>query len=242
MSSSSSASGAVLVAKKKLPLVPLAFAALVALAVVALIVQALGWRETLEAARALLDRAMAVVTGAGPVVFFTAMALLPAAGVPMLTFALTAGPLFGPTLGLLPVTLLGLAALTVNLTLTYWLGRRWLRPWLTRLFARMGYALPSVESGDATDLVVLLRVTPGVPFFVQNYLCGLADVPFRKYLTISCAIAWTYNCAFIFFGDALLHGKGKVAMLAFGALAALTVGTHFLRKHYGKKKMAAAAG
>jgi hypothetical protein len=97
----------------------------------------------------------------------------------MAPFALSAGPLFGEKLGTPAILLLGLAAITFNLIVAYWLARRWLRPPLARLVARLGYTLPAVERGDATDLIVLLRVTPGPPFFVQNYLLGLAEVPLR---------------------------------------------------------------
>jgi hypothetical protein len=45
----------------------------------------------------------------------------------------------------------------------------------------------------------------------------------------------------MFFGDALNQGRGKMVLLAIMALAALSVGTHLLRKHFGKKKAAAAA-
>ena len=75
-----------------------------------------------------------------------------------------------------------------------------------------------------------------MPFPVQNYLLGLAQVPVVKYAVISCALQWSFNAAFILFGDALLHGKGKLALLGFCGLVALTVGTQLLRKHYGKKK------
>jgi uncharacterized membrane protein YdjX (TVP38/TMEM64 family) len=159
----------------------------------------------------------------------------------MSPFALAAGPLFAERMGFVTVALCGIAAITFNLTVTYWLARRWLRPWLTRFLTRNGYALPVVESGDVTDLIVLLRVTPGLPFLVQNYLLGLAEVPFGRYLAISCAVQWTFNIAFMFFGDALNQGRGKMVLLAIMALAALTVGTHLLRKHFGKKKAAPTA-
>ena len=134
--------------------------------------------------------------------------------------------------------MLGIAAITFNLTVTYWLARRWLRPLLTRLVARLGYKLPEVESGDATDLIILLRVTPGPPFFVQNYLLGLAEVPFGRYLVISCAVQWSFNVAFMLFGDALSQGRGKMAVIAIGLLAALVVGTHLVRRHLGQNRAA----
>ena len=86
---------------------------------------------------------------------------------------------------------------------------------------------------------MILRVTPGIPFFAQNYLAGLADVPFGKYLLVSCLIAVPMNIAIMLFGDALLHGRGKIALISFGLLLALTTATHLVRKHYGAKKKAA---
>lgn len=186
--------------------------------------------------RELADQAMEVIRGAGPVAFFVALALLPAAGVPVSAFTLTAGPAFSERFGVIPVLLLSLAAITINLLLTYALARRALRPLLERLIARLGYKIPQVESGDTTGLVVILRVTPGIPFFIQNYLCGLAEVPFGKFLGVSCVVVWTYTTAFVLFGDALLHGKGKLALLAVSLLVAGAAITHLLRKRYARKK------
>ncbi len=106
----------------------------------------------------------------------------------------------------------------------------------SRLLARFGYALPQVDSGDITDLIVLLRVTPGIPFFVQNYLLGLANAPFGRYLVISCAIQWVLNAAFMLFGEALNQGRGKLVLYAILLFAAVMVATRLARKHIGKKK------
>ncbi len=189
--------------------------------------------------KGLLQQALATVQEAGPVVFFGAMAVLPAVGVPLSPFSLTAGSIFGAQLGMPLVIVCALGAITLNIVATYFLASRAFRPLLEKLVTRLGYKLPQVEEGDAADLIVLLRVTPGVPFPAQNYLLGLARVPFVKYLAISCAVQWSFNAAFILFGDALLHGKGKVAMLGLGALMALVAGTHLVRKHYERRKKAA---
>jgi len=226
--------------KKKLPLVQLTVVGAVVAVIGMGVIYALGWKTVLEAVLQLKTTVLARVAAAGPVVFFGAMAVLPAVGVPNSPFALAAGPVFGERLGLPLVTLLGLAAITVNLSLTYWLARRWLRPVCARLLARFGYRLPEVDTGDVTDLIVLIRVTPVLPFFVQNYLLGLADVPFVRYLIVSIAIQGSLNVAFIWFGDALNHGRGGRAITSVLLIAMLVVGTHLLRKHYGKKKVAAA--
>ena len=93
----------------------------------------------------------------------TAMALLPALGFPVLAFGLTAGPAFSARLGMGTVVALALTAVTVNFLLTYALARRALRPLLQKLMNRFGYKLPEVEAGDAGDLVLILRLTPGIP-------------------------------------------------------------------------------
>jgi uncharacterized membrane protein YdjX (TVP38/TMEM64 family) len=186
--------------------------------------------------KALVAQGLELIRHAGPVVFFGSMALLPALGAPLSPFALTAGSVFAPSLGMPLVIVLALTAVTFNIMFSYYLARRAFRPLLEKLVVRLGYKLPEVAAGDATDLIILVRVTPGLPFPVQNYLLGLAQVPVVKYAVISCAVQWSFNTAFILFGDALLHGQGKLALLGLCGLVALTVGTHLLRKHYGAKK------
>lgn len=181
------------------------------------------------------ERGMATVREAGPTAFFIAMALLPAIGAPQSAFTLTAGPLFGPRLGMPLVVFLGCLAAVVNMTLTYWLARTVMRPLLEKLVIRLGYKLPEVKSGNAVDMIVLLRVTPGFPFPVQNYLLGLANIAFGKYLLVSCLCSLPFNAAFIWFGDALLQGKGRIALIAFMCVAALLAGAQLLRKHYSRK-------
>lgn len=188
--------------------------------------------------KGLVQRTLDFVRGAGPGVFFLAQAVLPAMGAPQTAFSLTAGSLFGAQLGMGVVVLCSTLALVTNMALTYWMASRLLRPVLSKLITRLGYRLPEVQAGDATDVIVLLRVTPGAPFPVQNYLLGLGRVPFGKYLLVSTLIAAPINVAFLLFGEALLHGRGRAAMLTLLGILALMVATHLVRKHYGKKKTA----
>jgi len=187
---------------------------------------------------ALIDRLIAILGSCGPWVYFAAMALLPAAGMPLTVFSLTAGPVFGPSLGMGTVVVAGLIASTINMLLTYWLARYALRPFLERMMKRFGHKLPKMEgSGDSTDLIVVIRVTPGIPFFVQNYVLGLADAPIVKYVVISCLVNWVYTAGLILFGDALLHGKGKLILYAVLLLIAAAALTHLLRRHAQRSKL-----
>lgn len=187
--------------------------------------------------RALITQGLDILRDAGPLTFFIAMALIPAAGVPMSIFTLTAAPAFVDELGLNTVVALGIAAIVVNLALTYWLSAKALRPLFAWILQRLGFKMPVVASGDMTDLIVIARVTPGLPFFAQNYLLGLSGVPFGKYMTLSTLITVPMNIAFIVFGDALLQGKGKMVLLIFSGIIALTAFTHLIRRHYGKKQI-----
>jgi uncharacterized membrane protein YdjX (TVP38/TMEM64 family) len=186
--------------------------------------------------KGLLAQGLDAIRGAGPVAFFTGMALLPALGAPLLAFSLTAGPVFGPTLGIGWVIALAHLAVLVNMAVSYFLARRALRPLLEKLFARLGYQLPRAAAGDEFDLIIILRVTPGIPFPVQNYLLGLAEVPFVRYLVTSFLCIAPANTAFVVFGEAMLHGKGKVALVTLGVILALAAATQLVRKHYGKKR------
>jgi uncharacterized membrane protein YdjX (TVP38/TMEM64 family) len=190
---------------------------------------------------ALRDWGIAAVRESGPGLFFAAMAILPALGVPMLAFTLSAGPMFGDRLGIGLVVMLSLAAITVNVILSYFFARYTMRPVIERLMAWLGYSLPKIPEGDITDVIIIVRVTPGIPFFAQNYLLGLAGVPFRKYLVVTCILTWVLSGAFVFFGDALVRGQGKVAILTGCLVIAATATTHLIRKHYSKKKLRHAA-
>lgn len=221
-------------ATKRIPIARLAIACGVAGVISVIALQLFGWRHAWTCTEAAYHSVMGCVVAGGPTVFFAAMAFLPALGAPSSAFSLTAGPAFGAQLGTGTVVLAGVVAVVVNLTSTYWLARRALRPLMARLLARFGYAIPTVQEGDGTDLIVVLRVTPGVPLFAQNYLLGLADVPFGRYLVISCLVQLPLNAGFILFGDALASGRGAVAITAISAVIAVAFAIHFVRKRVAK--------
>ena len=179
---------------------------------------------------------IALLQAAGPWAFFSAMAVLPAVGCPMLVFYLTAAGAFTARLGLGGVLAAIGAALALNLALAYWLARYGLRPWLEKLVARTTYRIPALDAADHAELTVIVRVTPGPPFFLQSYLLGLAGVRFGTYLWISWVISMAYATGFTLFGDAILHGRARLAIVALSVLVAVALFVHLLRRHYGKKR------
>lgn len=186
--------------------------------------------------RLAIDEGIRLLQSAGPLVFFSAMAVLPAAGMPISLFNLTAASAFAARLGLPGVLASAAVAIAVNLALTYWLARFGLRPWLEQMIARTKYRIPTAPPDEQAEITLLVRITPGPPFFLQSYLLGLAEVRFTTYLWISWLITFIYSTGFIVFGDAILHGRAKVAVIGLSILLAVALGVHLLRKHYGKKR------
>ncbi|MEO7414717.1 MAG: VTT domain-containing protein [Opitutaceae bacterium] len=219
--------------KKKLPILKLVIVAVVLAAGALLLLRGVDMR-------AVFQTAMDEIRARGPWVFFAAMAVLPALGFPVLAFGLTAGPAFSERMGMPAVVGCVLIAVTVNFLFTYALARRALEPILSKLLVRFGYRLPQVEADDSTGLVMILRLTPGIPFFVQNYLCGIAGVRFGKYLLFSCLISWPMNVAAVVFSDAVVQGKGRTVISAGMLLVAIVAATHLARKRYAKKPKPAA--
>ena len=186
--------------------------------------------------KALFNRGLEFIRSLGPVTFFAAMAVLPSFGCPLTAFTLSALPVFGGEMGAPMVVALALASITVNLAFSYWLARYALRPWVEKLLNWMGYKLPQVAAEDRLGLLVLVRVTPGPPYALQNFVLGMAAVSFGLYRAVSLVIISVYSAAFILFGDAIVNGRGKMAFLAVSLFVAFTVGVKFLRRHYQRRQ------
>ena len=184
----------------------------------------------------IFEQGLDAVRQSGPLVFFGAMAFLPAIGVPVMTFLLPVGAIFGPTLGMPLVIFYSLIALAVNFSISFLLARYFLQSTVRRLLNRFGYQLPSLAGTQSTQLLVIVRVTPGIPFCIQNYLLGLTSVRFGSYFAISSLISWSFAVAYILFGEALIHGKGKVAILAVSLGIVAVISTRLARSYYARKE------
>lgn len=187
----------------------------------------------------LTETVEAVVLGlreAGPVAFFLAMALLPAAGFPLLAFTLAAGPVFGPTLGTWWVILWSLTAVVANLLLTYWLANRALRPFVCWLLRYFGIPLPAGTAEGAWQITLIVRLTPGPPFWLQSYLLGLIRVPLGPYLVVSTLVMAGYIIALVSGGAAMAEGNGRLVVVAAGVLVVSVAVLQLLRQRTIRRK------
>ncbi len=218
--------------RKKLPVVKLAIVGVVLAIGGLLLLREVGLAQLVE----WLDRFVGLIRDMGPWVFFTAMAILPAAGAPLTAFNLVAGEAFAPRMTMPGVIVTVALVIALNLALTYWLARYALRPLLTRLVTRYGYSVPRIDAKNALIVSLLVRLTPGPPFFFQSYLLGLAEVPFRLYMIVSWLAVLPLALAVVMLGKAAREGSlGKiVAVLGLMVVAVVTV--QLVRRKIAKRE------
>jgi uncharacterized membrane protein YdjX (TVP38/TMEM64 family) len=159
------------------------------------------------------------VASFGPMPFFIAMAILPSLWAPVSPFLVVAGLTWN-----LPTALLGCgAALAFNMALSWLLAGKLFRPAFERLVHRFGYSVPEITHKSMISVAVLLRITPGMPFPLQNYLLGLAGMPFAWYMAISVPLMLLMASSIIIFSDAILKGNKTMVLLAVGLFIVLAL-------------------
>lgn len=214
---------------RKLPLVKLAIAA-VALGVLALFalrgVDFQGW----------IEDGMALIRRAGPWAFFSAMAVLPAIGAPLAAFTIPAGEAFADQMGLGGVIAVALTVLVFNLALAYGVARYVFRPVLVNLIKRYGYEIPRVTPENALSVALLVRLTPGPPYAVQNFILGVAEVPFRIFMIVSWLAVAPWEVGGIVLGKGLFEGNFKIVAIGMGVLVVAVVIVQWLRKKYSRRE------
>jgi uncharacterized membrane protein YdjX (TVP38/TMEM64 family) len=181
----------------------------------------MGWRELVQATLVRLREA-------GPLAFFGAMAVLPAIGFPLLPFTLAAGPAFGPSLGIGPVIACAVAAVMVNVALSYGIAVRWIAP----LAERRGWKVPRPPERLTFLVLMLLRIAPGLPFWMQSYLLGLIRAPFVPYMAVSTLVPALYISGTVLASMAVLQGRRELAWFGVGGVLVVGSVLHWFRRRH----------
>lgn len=147
----------------------------------------------------------------GPWVFFGLMTVLPLFWAPLSPFLLLA-PAFGTSVAIVGC----FTALAVNMMVAWFVSGKWFRPAFVRLVERFGYSIPELSPSSMIGVAFLLRLTPGMPFTLQNYLLGLAQMPLGKYMLVSVPIMWCVSASFILLGESVMRGNWHLALIAVG--------------------------
>ncbi len=165
-----------------------------------------------------------------PEYFLLAMCLLPLVGFPISVFYLFAGIAFYWPLALGLI----LSAIATNLLLSYGLTHSLLKQPLQELLAKTGYTLPQVPRHHQLKAILLIRLLPVAPFFVQNYLLALGGAHFCPFFWLSLLLQGLIGSAIVLIGQSFLEGSSQILILS---LAALSLGLFFwIKSRWGAQK------
>jgi uncharacterized membrane protein YdjX (TVP38/TMEM64 family) len=101
-------------------------------------------------------------------------------------------------------------------------------------------AVDNAVTEEGWKIVVLLRLSPLVPFNVQNYLFGITDIPFPHYFAATCVGIIPGTVLFVYLGALGNTSAGRLEWVFFGVglLATVTVAVLVTRK--AKERLAEA--
>lgn len=176
----------------------------------------------------------------GPLVFGLLYVAAVLALLPGSALTLAAGALFG----LLGGTIVASLASTTGAALAFLIGRYLARQHIEALLPRYPafHAMDRAIGESGWKIVALLRLSPAVPFNLQNYLYGLTGIRFWPYLLTSWLAMLPTTFLYVYLGDLGREGlqaavgdakrsrsAAEWAMLIVGLLATVAVTVYLTR-------------
>jgi uncharacterized membrane protein YdjX (TVP38/TMEM64 family) len=162
-----------------------------------------------------------------PWAIFLALVLLPGFAFPASPLLLIAGAVWGSTA---TSCALALSAILINVGWTHLLAAGPCKAIVIRLLGKRGDRWSALPRADLIKLAWILRVTPGVPLFVQNYGLGVLGVPLHQSLLAALPLTSLYVSGFVLTGGAIFDGRFGLVLTGATLLIAATVATRLLRK------------
>ena len=164
---------------------------------------------------------------------FGALVILPGLPLPTSALLLLAGTVWRDR----PVAACAicLLAIALNMTWTYWAAARPGRGLVERLLAAGSVRIPEMPHGNHLRFILLLRLTPGFPLFVQNYLLGFFRVPFRLYLPVSMACSGLISCGVVLSGAGVAGGNFMPVITGVGLIVVGLVVVQMVRQRLQSK-------
>lgn len=171
---------------------------------------------------------------AHPAALFWGIVFLPALPIPTSALLITAGLVWHDR----PVMacLVCLLAMALNLSWTYWMAARPARGIVEKLMAAGSIRIPDLPRGDHLKLILIMRLTPGFPFFVQNYVLGFMRAPFLLYLWVSLLCSGIIGTGVVLGAVGLGGGKLRWAILGVSLIVVGGIFTHLIRGWLGKRR------
>ena len=160
--------------------------------------EAIYWLELLDLGHSFLEE--------NPWALFVVMATLPGLGFPSSATLMLFGVVMAPHYGMPAAVALAIAAQILCSIWTYGLAAGPLKRLLRRYLQRER-ALPEMSKYNAVRLGLILRLTPGIPYALQNIILGIIGMRFRDYLLVSIPTTSLWTACFVITGGAIFKGQ-----------------------------------
>lgn len=159
---------------------------------------------------------------------FAGLVVLPGLPVPTSALLFLAGTVWRDR----PVVACGicLVAIALNMTWTYWAAAKPGRGVVEKFLEAGSFRLPELPRDNHLRLTLLLRLTPGVPFFFQNYLLGFMRVPFALYLPVSICCNALISIGIVLSGAGVADGNLKPLITGVGLIVVGVITVQMVRQ------------
>ena len=122
----------------------------------------------------------------------------------------------------------------LNMAFSYFISRKF-SDFARGILNRRGAEIPNISEKSATDIVFLVRMIPGNPLCVQNYLLGLSGVDFKKYMEVSMIVQAFHVSGYIYFSEGIVRGDFTALIFGASLICVFIAAARILkrRKQYG---------
>lgn len=168
------------------------------------------------------------------ILFFVILVVAPIFPVPLSALHVIAGVIWKDH----PVgaCFLSLAALALNLVFTYAIATGPLQRIVRGLLSSRFKALPDLPQDDQLNLLLVLKLTPGIPYFVQNYAAGVLNVKFSQYFLVSMACNGLFTVGIVLGGVGIADAQLMPVISGVALIALAVVLTSWMRRWLGRRK------
>lgn len=152
---------------------------------------------------ALLESTLTMIEGMGPLgyLYFGLLYILfDVLAIPAVALTASSGYLFGLVNG----TVMVLTCATIAATVSFFIGRTFLRGWASKIISESDRwrVVDKAIGKEGFKVILLLRLSPLLPFALSNYLYGVTSVDFVSYITATFLGFAPGSFGVVYFGSA----------------------------------------
>jgi uncharacterized membrane protein YdjX (TVP38/TMEM64 family) len=173
----------------------------------------------LTVGRGFLEACLTQLRAWGPTPFFAVFAVCISFGVPPIPFLLAAGAAFGLGTNLLGFVL----SYAVSLVVAYLWAKPLFKSRLDEFMTKKSPMLADVLRENSAMATVLVRLTPGIPYVVQNCLLATICRSLKSFVFLSLAPAVVCAMLFATLGKSLQARNYGLLLFVVAALAGIVV-------------------